>query len=1738
MDNDILVKNNISFENVDNILKKLSLHYKMIKQKFESHIGGSNDKQSKNKKENKYYQKYKKMVKDSIKSINYYKDITQQQIANQWKINNYYQNLIQMFKNQHEKLVYGYRNLNNDFKNESNRIKMLESMISGLEKITKTNRDPDVSVKKIILKGGTMMYDQFENLINTDMNSLKEHIETIDKNKSFIESKISELESKMKNIIEDNENIFKSKVMIDWYVNQLENIQNEPEKDFTQLYQKLKTLIDEAKRKGNPNDQMASMINNLETRAKYLETIFSNSNSNDASTNIPENSTYSLQQYKENEIPTTTNSTYKKYLKKNMTNKYPIIYNQEQNKTNYNKDLLGGAKTLEDKYKELKTLQISKQNDKLDKTFTHIELSNNQSLISEGIDQSKKSSVIHLLDKLEEKMEQFKIFLQLFKKNQRLITSSQEGDYNIRKIWDDAFSKKKTKYYTDILLEKDMFFILGKTKVSQVLESLSNLYDESSEYNKIPIDLSLSIDNLITTIDNTIIGLDHIMFVLETILLSLITLSSMNSSDLNIDQLKKNFEYRKTSLRKSYNVMSYKDFNNILVGGTPIKYSSLFLNTTYIIPQIDEVDLPIYFELIKTMIPKIQEKKDISLVSTNKEQVEKTLQLTGMMSELYDKICLKLGKSISEPTSESTISTIENFTAFNDSITAPTASTATTITSAPVVPTATTVATIASAPVVAQGTLTKPRMDPFKKKLQVCFDTLTPYKEKIDVLKSLLMKYKEGQFSIDETKSLVKLYSTVKKQIEEGINSYIKLIPMIFFTIEFPPVIYKDTECKYQFTFKGETVTYSFKDANETKSTCNNLGLGNFKDPEDFKDTLFTSHAGFFESNKLNGTKKLIEDPVIGLKKLIEPDSDVSKPINKTINMMFALGASGTGKTTRYFGKSGNNPDDVEGIVPYIIKESTAGDSGKEVSIAYFVCYGRKKIINSSNHDFDELVLFFDLNTIFSSSSGDRYIPYTMVQETPQSNIAQKYTQFYSAVVNKNLVRRTFSEMENFISKGAEFPANSASSNSPGTFRDLLEKGPKELWYNIKDKSSQEISDIFENLIIEQKKISTVMPTKNNIESSRGHTCVLVKIKDTSSGDTKYFPLFDMAGTENTEGISEFLNNGRNINNMAKLVQKVNLITQTNDITNSENKNYPSLNDLLKYENIENWVNMKTNKKYITIESHGGAEKTKLPVDNFYTGILENNADTSPGQNYLDKVVKEGYYINHTIAMLIFAAMCVGYSLRTEKDSSGDKFDDFLSNVFADIQKFTCIPSTSGNSECTNKTMMLLSSMNVNVILNSSCIWLQVLFSFLYWNEETDESIEKLVQEFDPENQESINYLCEPKVQEYEIIPDLMTIGDIIEVGKIDKDAVKQEVKYLLDSMNAINATHDILFAEGINKSTITKPVEFVEFNDTNNENLQIYAIQDSTKEKISNLETNSEIQGLTVKWDNIKIEENFKKLRQLLTKINLVVEKWSDANSTRSNKNDFIIFTENNSLYCVSLSKKSSSIIVDNIKIGNKNINSGNMEIEEAKKIQNDIMKVLAEYNKRNLRQQIGEKRLTYVDDINHTLSGEIPLITKILREVQQKFDNKYMYQEKNCEIKLQLIEKESNYFDLLITTNYNSGIIGDNGKIIKFHDTNWYEIHEDSDMGQIYITIPLDEIIDVFSKFSRVSNTSTCEKKTITDNQMKRVQDGKISATKMTLMHLVTGQGIKHHMVQETIGLCTTLYNATNLDLSNKKK
>ena len=51
-------------------------------------------------------------------------------------------------------------------------------------------------------------------------------------------------------------------------------------------------------------------------------------------------------------------------------------------------------------------------------------------------------------------------------------------------------------------------------------------------------------------------------------------------------------------------------------------------------------------------------------------------------------------------------------------------------------------------------------------------------------------------------------------------------------------------------------------------------------------------------------------------------------------------------------------------------------------------------------------------------------------------------------------------------------------------------------------------------------------------------------------------------------------------------------------------------------------------------------------------------------------------------------------------------------------------------------------------------------------------------------------------------------------------------------------------------------------------------------------------------------------------------------------------------------------------------------------------------------------------------------------------------------------------------------------------------------------------------------------------------RIKDARIGATKMVLMHVVTGQEFKNPMVLETIGLARTLYEATEIKFNIKPK
>ena len=109
------------------------------------------------------------------------------------------------------------------------------------------------------------------------------------------------------------------------------------------------------------------------------------------------------------------------------------------------------------------------------------------------------------------------------------------------------------------------------------------------------------------------------------------------------------------------------------------------------------------------------------------------------------------------------------------------------------------------------------------------------------------------------------------------------------------------------------------------------------------------------------------------------------------------------------------------------------------------------------------------------------------------------------------------------------------------------------------------------------------------------------------------------------------------------------------------------------------------------------------------------------------------------------------------------------------------------------------------------------------------------------------------------------------------------------------------------------------------------------------------------------------------------------------------------------------------------------------------------------------------------------------------------------------------------LIATNFNSNLYYTNGKL---------KLSKDDKKS----SKNLDEIVEYYNKLLTCYNSNKPNKNfqiTSNSNQIQRIKDSRIGATKMVMMHVVTGQDYKYSMVKETIGLTNTLFDATQIDL-----
>jgi len=1164
----------------------------------------------------------------------------------------------------------------------------------------------------------------------------------------------------------------------------------------------------------------------------------------------------------------------------------------------------------------------------------------------------------------------------------------------IERKWDSYFENKNTTYYQDFK-EQEIYFY------SNVKNALSDLKIIETK-----VDITLSNndnDSIIQKLDETNKFFTYINKILIFIIKSFNMYKTGNQDSEIIDQIHKSNVFQE----KSFILEKFSEYDK--------KYEQKAgADNNLVLKKEDYNTFNLYSDAFLKKITS-NDNFDSNNLKTELNQIiiKKTEDSTENVQELFSKISNKLGEpnNLNNSQINSNISTFEAL--LNN--------------------------TRISSGGSVESSIKRPRLDPFKKALKECLEKLKPVKNNINTLKNLLDKFSSGKLEHKETMALLKLYDLVDEQTKLGINSYIQVIPMIFFTIEFPPSIYAKEACKYGLSYSPETEKYTYKLISD-KSLCTN--------PDTTAVSAYT-HGAFFEADNKNGTMKLVNDPIIGLTKLINSSSS-SGPENKVINMMFALGASGTGKTTRYFGnKVAPNPDDHTGIVTSIIQKAISKPD-TTVELAYFVSYGRYE-----DKKLNEFLLFFDINE-------ENVFSYYMPTQS-QSENTTLYSDFYTKLVNKKLKYINYSTIKSYIEDGSSIPnlTDLNQSDQGSTFREILEQPTNEkapIWSKID--VNTKLDDIFENLLSRQKKMHTVLPTKNNIESSRGHTCILIKIKD-NNDKTKYFPLFDMAGTENTTTMNDFLTNNRKQDKMAHIVSLFSEYSRTNKLVNGSIGQINSLEDLVGENGIEKFRN------YVTKGTFQGGSKFNV------NDVQETNLNNDKGKNtLLTKMVNEGYYINHTIGMLIFAAMCVGQSMNSTVTPDGkDNFDNIENDIFKELRNFTGLIADPNP----NKTTLLLANFNFSSILNTTSIWSQILFSFLYWNEETE------------------NSLNEKYFDKNDIV---LSFGQALELSRTNSNIFDNIIKKMIDTKTLLEIKDNklILSDPSFDKITFEKRIE-----ELNKINVTLTStLPQGNPELTKIIAALNELQEADKKF--VELKENLLPTTGTTDQQNkdihnkFINQMILDKNTVTTNKKIDIFFTLGGQDYLLESYKKNNE---PDYKKGIKT------RLDGYKKFA--ILKISLDdgkfYSIKSLTEQ--KQKLDAADSVN----------AKKRNEIQSKIDSNQA-EIKQLQTRLSSSEEiinDKKIIDLLNKLKQNTVIT---------KNKNLY-------FGNSSITV--QDLIKKCNEDLKKYNGSNEQ------NEMIRIKDARISATKMVLMHLVTGQAIKHNMVLETIGLTTSLWNATQINLTN---
>ena len=493
----------------------------------------------------------------------------------------------------------------------------------------------------------------------------------------------------------------------------------------------------------------------------------------------------------------------------------------------------------------------------------------------------------------------------------------------------------------------------------------------------------------------------------------------------------------------------------------------------------------------------------------------------------------------------------------------------------------------------------------------------------------------------------------------------------------------------------------------------------------------------------------------------------------------------------------------------------------------------------------------------------------------------------------------------------------------------------------------------------------------------------------------------------------------------------------------------------------------------------------------------DEDKDNDKAKEFLLKSGKEGYYINHTIALLIFMITCVGQSMSSKLTEKYDYFDDTFKSSAQKLTKKGTICSVN-KQDCQTDTKFMYEDMKAETILKSNCIWLQILFSFLYWNKETTQSIKYSTEKY-IENRDNHkfmeNYFSEMK--------QLYVDKKFIDLNKIDKDFFKNIKKYP-------KLTN---FSVGV-------------------ENLDLVEIGNFSKGKGNPSQTSSEQSYLTLSWNG--------------TKLSCVIKDKSFCPVLNSK-----VFSMNYLKKVIGLEQRKRMSYLN----GSDSDIAKIFDEKSTKKVLKNLQTTISPPNPKiylfilhyfifdctNKDKSI--YRFFYNNPIYLKSYQKLCDSTKTVYKTDKLFiANKCPSDLDDTEMLKQMSEDASN---LRINTgftlsmdNYDCAV-----QLLKPLE-EVLTLSNDKDAVDIFLKLKVlglnnYNFSDIFNKLNNIApndKDETNEQKV--KNQIRRIKDGRMTATKMTMMHCITGQTKKCGMVETTLKMVDQIYNATKIDTGMDKK